>query len=288
MSRCAYAIPVTALIVALAAILSCSQPSNPWTIVTVRERRAGEIPFEETSRYLWPSPDANNVPGPDSLVARVLNDEEYHPYLWLENLRTGKTARLLDAWAFLPHWSPDGKYISCEVWKSPSQNSELTVVDVATRTMLLDPEVKASVADMKWAPDSRTIAADGVIYKRPQSLLYTVSVPEGRVTVLDTLDVLAHYEFSWSPDGCWIVFSRPTKLDHLDEDPVAADLWIADAEVGTTWLLLETPDWLESNPLWITNRTIQVDRVRWDGTKLGVEQRVVVELSREKSSRVPD
>jgi Tol biopolymer transport system component len=141
---------------------------------------------------------------------------------------------------------------------------------------------------MKWSPDSRTLAAAGVVYARPRSMLYTVSVPEGRVTGLDTLDVLAAYEFSWSPDGRWIAFSRPTQLDHLGEDPIAADLWIAEAESGETWLVLETPDWVESNPLWITNRSIQIDRFRLDGDQRGVEQRVVVELSKEDSRRTQD
>ena len=284
-------------IVALGAVLvagvGCAQTSNPprtnpWTVVSVRERQPGEVSFEETSRYLWPSPDANNVPGPDSLVARVRTDEEYHPYLWLEDLRTGKTVRVLDAWASAPHWSPNGKYIGCVVWKSPGRPHELTVVDVATRTVLLDPDVRASGTTMKWSPDSRTLAAAGVIYGRPRSMLYTVSVPEGRLTGLDTLDVLAAYEFSWSPDGRWIAFSRPTLLDHLGEDPIAADLWIAEAESGETWLVLETPDWVESNPLWITNRSIQIDRFRLDGDERGVEQRVVVELSREDSHRTQD
>ena len=113
-------------------------------------------------------------------------------------------------------------------------------------------------------------------------MLYTISVPDGRVMVLDTIDVSADYEFSWSPDGRWIAFSRPTKVDYEDQT-LAADLWIADAKTGTTWLVLETPDWVESNPLWITDRTIQVDRVHWDRTEAGVEQSVVIELSKKDS-----
>ena len=280
--------PVTALLLLLSALPGCSQPSDPWSVVSVRERLSGEVPFEESSRYLWPSPDANNVPGPDSLVVRVITNEEHHPYVWLEDLRTGKSSLLLDAWASLPHWSPDGKYITCVVWKSRGRPHELTVVDVATRTLLLDPEVGSSVSDIKWAPDSRTIAADGVIYGRPKSMLYTVTVPEGKVTVLDSLDVLAHYEVSWSPNGRWIAFSRPTVLDHLGEDPVAADLWVADPETGKIWPILETPDWVESNPLWITDNTILIERVHWDGIHLGIEQQMVVELSREISFRKQD
>ncbi len=97
----ACAAPVIALVVLLAADAGCLPPANPWTVASVRERRAGEIPFEEASRYLWPSPDANNVPGPDSLVARVRTDAKLHPYIELEDLRNGKAIRLLDAWR---HW----------------------------------------------------------------------------------------------------------------------------------------------------------------------------------------
>ena len=269
---------IVASIILLFPLYSCSRPSNPWTVVAVRERRPGEVPFEEASRYLWPSPDANNVPGPDSLVARVRTDENYHPFIEISSLRTGLTIGVI-ARAFLPHWSPNGVYLACEVWKSPEQRSELTVVDAATGKMFLDPEVQASAVDIKWSPDSRMIVADGVIYGGPQSILYAVSVPKGRVTVLDTLNVLAHYECSWSPEGRWIAFSRPTKLDHLGESTIAADIWIADSRSGRTWPLLETPDWVETNPLWITNRTIQFDRTRCEGDEPGIEQRVVIELS---------
>ena len=127
-----YVTSVTTLIVVLSALASCSQPSNPWTVVSVRERHPGEVPFEKATRYLWPSPDANNVPGPDSLVARIRTNEEYHPFLWLEDLRTGETVRVLDDWTSAPRWSPDGKYIGCVVWKSVGRPHELIVVVVAT------------------------------------------------------------------------------------------------------------------------------------------------------------
>ena len=146
------AAPVTALIVLLAAEACFSAPPNPWTVVSIRELRTGEVPFEEASRYLWPSTDANNVPGPDSLVAHVRTDEKHHAYIELEDLRTGGVLPLLKANACLPQWSPDGKYIACSVWKSPRQLGQLTVVDVATRTVILDPGVDGITT--KWSPDS--------------------------------------------------------------------------------------------------------------------------------------
>lgn len=280
MKRYAYSAPVTILFALLAADVAGSAPANPWTVVSVRECKAEEIPFEEARRNIWPFLDANNVAGPDSLMAHVRTNEKHHAYIELEDLRTGKASLLLDANACLPHWSPDGKYIGCVVWKSHRQYSQLTVVDVAARTVLIDPGM--SVDAMRWSADSRTLVAGGRVYASPYAILYTVSVPDGKVTVLDTIDAGGGHEFSYSPDGRWIAFTRPTELDS-DENPVASDLWIADAESRTSWLVLETPDWIESNPLWITTRTIQLDRVHWDGAERGVEQRVVIELANDES-----
>jgi hypothetical protein len=283
---------IAALIVGSAAGSGCTQPSdslssNPWTVVSVRERHPGEVPFEESSRYMWPSPDKSNVPGPDSLIARVRTDEQLHAHLEIENLRTGETYPLLDASAFLPRWSPNGKYISCAVWKSPGQTGELTVVGVATRIAIIDPELRASGRTSKWSPDSRMLAAAGVMYGCPRTLLYTVTVPDGKTTVIDTLDVLSDYEFSWSPNARWIAFSRPSVLDPVGGDPIAADLWIAEAETGRKWPLVVSSDWVEANPLWITNETIQIDRAICKDSNLGAEQRVVVELSSKEDRRRP-
>jgi Tol biopolymer transport system component len=272
-------------VIAHATATGCSPASSRWTVLSIRERQPGELPFEEASRYLWPSPDANYVPGPDSLVARVRIDEEHRAHVELEDLRTRIALPLLDAYASLPQWSPDGRYISCVVWKSTRQPHELAVVDVATRSLLLDPDVEASGTMIKWSPDSSMLAVAGVMYARPQTMLYTVSVPEARITILDTLAVLADYEFSWSPNGRWIAFSKPTALDHLSEDPIAADLWVAETATGMTWPLLSTPEWVESNPLWITDDMIQVERARRDGTELGLEQCVVLDLHLADSPR---
>jgi hypothetical protein len=261
-------------------IVSCgaSTPQAPWVVLAVRERTADEIPFEERTRYLLPPLDANTVTGPDSLRALVQIDEEHHPHLYLEDQRTGATTPLLAGWASLPHWSPDGRYISCVVWKSPRQPHELTVIDVPARQVILDPDVEASGAMMKWSPDSRSLVASGVMYGRPRPLLYTLTVPDGSVRVLDSLTILSEYDFSWSPDARFIAFSRPTALDER-EDPIASDLWIADVATAQKWLVLETAEWIEATPLWITDRAIQVDQAHWDGAHRGVERRRVIELS---------
>lgn len=275
---------LTSMLMLVADLVCCAQSepasSNPWTVTAIRERRAGETPLEESNVYLR-APDSNYVPGPDSLVARVTIIQR-KGYIEILDLRTGVAQRLLARYASLPQWSPDGRYISCIAWKSTRQPYELTVVDVATRTIVTDPDVRASGSKPKWSPDSRAIAASGVIYATPRCMLYAVSVPEGRVSIVDSLDVLVDYDFSWSPDGRWLAFTRPTALDEMGQYPIAADLWIADMKTGKSWPLLEGPDWVETNPLWITDHSIQVSRSARTGDEIGPEQVVVIEIARAK------
>lgn len=265
--------------VVLSSGANCSAPEDrPWSVVTVRERKPNEVSFEDASGYLRPSRSANVVPGPDSLVARV-HIENHRPQLKLHDLRTGDVTLLIEGNASLPRWSPDGRYVSCMVWKSQAQHGEFTVVEVASRSVIADPELRASGSWSKWSPDGSMIAVTGGIYGKPKQLLYTVAVPSGAVTVLDTLQLVAGYDFSWSPDSRWLAFTKPSRLDRMEE-PEAADLWIAESASGRVWPLLATSEWIEANPLWTTNEALLVDRTSWDGSERGVTKSVVVELKR--------
>lgn len=251
--------------------------ANPWRVVRVREPWAEDAPFETKSAYLWPSSERNVVRGPDSLTARVVIVAR-RGYVEIVNDRTGASRRLLETPASLPQWSPDGRYISCVVRKSNFAPHQLAVVDVATSTVVVDSVMNASGTESKWSPDSRSIAASGLMNGRGRGVLYKVSIPSGMVTVIDSVHVMSGYEFSWSPDGRWIAFSRPTRADgHYGT--TAADLWLANAATGESWCVLDSPQWAEMDPLWITDRCLQVTRVRWLEDGDNEEQRWVVELS---------
>jgi len=255
---------------------------NPWRVVAVREPWADDVPFETRTPSLRTPTDRNYAPGPDSLVARVVIVQN-KGYVEIENPATGRSERLLGTYGSLPRWSPDGRYITCVVWKSTREPHQLAVVDVATRAEI-PVGIRASGTETKWSPDSRMIAVSGMLYTSPRYVLYAVSIPEGTVTVVDSLDEFASHEFSWSPDSRWIAFSRPTRADgHYGT--TAADLWIADATTGESWCILRAPEWVESDPLWITNRSLQVNRVRWIDEGPNQEQRVVVELMYAGDSR---
>jgi len=268
---------------AVVTIIGCSRShetsSNPWTVATVRELRADEAPYEESSGYLRRAPSRNYVPGPDSLIARVDDDAEGHPHILIGRIGAEHADTLFGGWASLPQWSPDGRYISCVAWKSLQNPYQLTVVDVDTRTVVVESRVKANGAKSEWSPDSRAIAAAGVSRNSPWIILYTVAVPSGKTAVLDSVNVLRAHDMSWSPNGQFVAYSRPTALNE-EENVAASDLWIADVSGGKTWPLLETTGWVESNPQWITNRTIQFDRYRPEGGD--AKQTLVAELRNAK------
>jgi hypothetical protein len=262
----------------LRADTTCSSGgASPWRVVRVREPWAEDVPFETKSGYLRSSIDRNVVRGPDSLTARVAIVAR-RGYVEIVDNRTGASRRLLETPASLPQWSPDGRHISCVVWKSHLAPHQLAVVDVATSTVVVDSVMNASGTESKWSPDSRSIVASGLMNGGAWAVLYRVSIPDGQVTVLDSVDVLSTHEFSWSPDGRWIAFSRPTLADgHFGT--TAAGLWIADAATGESWCVLDSREWAEMNPLWIADRSLQVTRVLWHEEGASEEQRVVVELS---------
>jgi Tol biopolymer transport system component len=152
------------------------------------------------------------------------------------------------------------------------------VVDPATSDVILECDL-THAGRSKWSPDSGSIAVSGLAYKDwDGALLYTVTVPDGRVAVIDSLGIRGTHEFSWSPDSRWIAFSRPTELHHHG-DTIAAGLWIADATSSESWCVLDAQEWAEADPLWTSNRSLQITRVQWKDDGPNLTQRLVVELS---------
>jgi Tol biopolymer transport system component len=269
---------------ALAVFSSVDAAENPWKVVAVREPKHHEITFEEKTHYLRPGQweERNTVAGPGHLVAYVRTDRHHHPYLQIEDRQSGEDSVFVYPSVSLPCWSPDGSYLSVSLWTPQTRMGKLVVFDVATWKTVIDVDL-ASAASAKWSPDSRRIASDGVSYKTGQIVFFEVSVPGGAVSVLDSTNVMGDAEFSWSPDSRWIVYSKPTKVHHVG-DTIVSDLCVADAATGDVWSLVKGTDHNQSSPLWITDNTIQVDRIWWDedddANWTNREQRVVLVLKR--------
>jgi hypothetical protein len=90
--------------------------------------------------------------------------------------------------------------------------------------------------------------------------LVLVSLPSGALHVVDTLAVFGEYEFSWSPKSNALAVIRPEAVDRVTESTSAADLWILSVPDGKRCLLAATPDVVESEPQWVTHRSLLVTR----------------------------
>lgn len=255
----------------------------PWTVVSMRHPSEIEGHYTDTAGGPWPPTDARIVPGPDSLCIVVQNDSERHPHVYLKDLRTGSTQLLLREVAFSPRWSPDGKYVACIVSRSRSRPPghsvlrwDLAIIELASRKKIA-PALNSSSITIKWSPDSKSLLGAGLSYDAQGSVLYCVSLPKGTVSILDTVGIHADYEFDWSPDSKWVAVSRPTKL--LPSGDISkSDLWILSRTQDTRCKVLDTPEWVEREPRWITDRTIMIERASWEGNQV-VEEAVVIELA---------
>src|SRR5262249_43315930 len=120
----------------------------------------------------------------------------------------------------------------------------------------------ASAASVVWSPDSKRVAVGGVWYERNKTVLYSVSITDGAVALIDSAAVMGDFEFSWSPDSHWIAYSRPTRLTPMD-DTMESDLCVADAVTGESWCLIKAADSAQSNPSWLDDHSVLVDREWW-------------------------
>lgn len=243
----------------------------PFAVADIRESRGSETALD-TNR--------NTATGQNGLVARVVV-EKRRGRLVVSNSETGDSL-FGCPYANLPAWSPDGNYLSVDLWTPENRMGKLVVFDASSWKKVVDVALTYG-ADTEWSPDSKRIVSAAFSYEKPVMLVYSVTIPEGKVTKIDATTVLGDIDFSWSPDSRWIIYSRPTKLAPL-EDVIASDLVIADVRTGEAWTLIPASDHHQSNPLWIDDHTVQIDRIWWDAGSteadwtISREQRVVVVL----------
>jgi Tol biopolymer transport system component len=145
--------------------------------------------------------------------------------------------------------------------------------------------VAAGASEKKWSPDGGTLLVSGIKYSVGHAVLYALTIPDLTAHTLDSTTVVASYYYSWSPDACWVAYTRPTAVHPIAGDTIAADVWIASPATGEQWRLLETPEWIDSEPLWITNRSILIERTYWNGMNFGIVEHKVLDLDFAQQSR---
>ncbi len=248
-----------------------------WSVLSTRDPRPEEVPFEESLSYAPLQAQRNEVWGPDSLRLIVRTTKGYYPHVFLEDRRTGRSRAVIpDGWSNLPSWSPDGKLIACVIRDSVSRLQSLAVTSRRTGRTIVFAEA-SSVIEYKWSPDASAIAVYGHARATRRITLFWLRAADGHSRPVDTLDVIADYDCSWSPDSKHLAFSRPTVISDREE-VVAADLWIAGGEGRAKWCLIESPNQVELRPRWIANRLLRFEAARVSEGVVGTPRSVIAEL----------
>jgi dipeptidyl aminopeptidase/acylaminoacyl peptidase len=247
------------LVSACAARTTAEVQGCAWQIKSTRPASADDTAFVDRNPLLADPADAKDTPGPGSL--RLLNIRTapriYGIYLY--DTATGDST-LLAKRGSLPRFSPDGRYVSYTLWKSIDEPWNLVILDRKTGRSL-EPALGGCVTSYRrWSPDSRWLAIQATVCKTAKTRLVLVSLPSGVIHVIDSLAVFGEYEFAWSPTSGVLAVIRPEAVDRVTESTSAADLWMLSVPDGKRCLLAATPGAVESNPQWVTDRSLLVTR----------------------------
>lgn len=252
----------------------------PWKVKAVRHPTRDEQRQLETRRMALPE-SANIAYGPDSLCLAVRDDSRLHPYVYLEDLKTGKSELLVPEEAFMPSWSPDGRYIALFISRPPSSpgggyTSFLSIIELASRRRIV-PAIPTT-STVKWAPDSQSLLASTSSRGDRGTRLYNVLMPDGSVSLLDTTGEADDYDFDWSPNQKWIVASRPNGNMHYG-DVITSEVWIISRSGDMKCKVLDTPNSEEQFPQWIGDDKIFVYRISGTWEEKEKEDSLVVDLT---------
>ncbi|KPK79271.1 MAG: hypothetical protein AMS25_13240 [Gemmatimonas sp. SM23_52] len=177
------------------------------------------------ARRVWSGADVDmlGAPSPDGRLLTFVDWSSGD--LALRELSTGAVKHLTDkgswseseAYAEASVISPDGRRVAY-AWYDGSWTYELRLMDIegsAPRILLRD-ETLGYLEPYDWSPDGRQLLAFQSGGESTELAL--ISVSDGSVRVLKSLDWRQPANADFSPDGQFIVYDREVDLDSRDRD----------------------------------------------------------------------
>jgi dipeptidyl aminopeptidase/acylaminoacyl peptidase len=246
-----------------------------WRVVSSRAAGPGDTAFVERHPMLAEPEDPTNAAGPGSLRLLSVKTPQHTRDVYLFDQHTGDST-LIAKHGSMPRFSPDGRYVAFSLWKSIDRPWNLVIYDrkIGRR---IEPALGGCVTFYwRWSPDGRWLAVQDNPCKRGRCRLCLVNVPSGAVRCIDSLDVFADYEFGWSPNSKHLAVVRPERINPHSEEPSVADLWILSDFGRGRCNLGVTPEYIEREPMWVTDSTILVERYK--ARQLTQNERVLLQI----------
>lgn len=147
-----------------------------------------------------------------------------------------------------PSWAPDGTRIVFTRWREQGDQSDLYVLDLATRAVRPLVSTDTGESGARWSPDGSRIAflrfavpsATPAVSVHTQ--IFTID-PDGGNERQVTYEDSDQFRFDWSPDGRSLLYS-------VYEDATKDDIYVVDVDDGLRRRVTWGPDY-EALPAWL-------------------------------------
>ncbi|MCX6235807.1 MAG: PDZ domain-containing protein [Bacteroidetes bacterium] len=103
-----------------------------------------------------------------------------------------------------PLWSPDGKYIAFISDMTGENEIYIIKQDGSEEPVQITTGGDTYKYRLRWSPDSKKL-----LWSDKMLRLQYLDIDTKKVTHVEKSEVWEYTEFEWSPDGKWIVFTRP-------------------------------------------------------------------------------
>jgi len=266
----------------LAALLAqsvCAKSNDPvhrWSLGPERDPAGSLVATDDRVPFAPVKGHRNEAPGPHGERLAVRTNRGYFPRVFLEQADSSSHAIAPEGWSYLPGWSPDGQVMSCVQEDSASHVQALVLVDRSGARIRRFTQV-ATVIDYRWGPTAKSLVFYGIDRGTRKITLYWLDVLRGAATPVDTLDLIADYDFSWSAHGDLLAYARPTSTSEM-EDITASDLWLAERGGLRKTRLTFTQDRVELEPRFVANRTLILTVAPTRGEEVGARREVQVDV----------
>jgi Tol biopolymer transport system component len=198
--------------------------------VAVARMHLGKVPASSSSRMsfrqIWELPSRGFLAGPISRDGRYLAYVDWgHGDLFLHDFSSDSNRRLTDgATVGLPgpkieqyaeeaSLSRDGRHVAFNWWRSDHDRTELRLIEIKgdgipqSRLLLDNPDVEW-IEPGGWSPDGKLIA---VMLQRKDKTgqIALVSVSDGTLRLLKSVDWRGAQSITFSPDGKYLAYDLP-------------------------------------------------------------------------------